>query len=108
MSDLPHLYYNRCGEPITHEQQMEEWKQPDFDWDKMKRVALQEQGDIRVSTVFLGLNHQYGGGPPLIFETMIFGGEYDEEQWRYTTEAEALQGHEAAVALAFGGEGGDA
>ena len=28
---------------------------------------------ITVSTVFLGLNHQYGAGPPLYFETMIFG-----------------------------------
>ncbi|KKL80285.1 hypothetical protein LCGC14_2006310 [marine sediment metagenome] len=102
MSDLHHIYYNRRGEPITHEQQMEEWKQSDFDWDKMKRVARQEQDDIVVSTVFLGLNHQYGDGPPLIFETMIFGGEHDEKQWRYTTEAEALQGHEVAVTLAFG------
>lgn len=25
-----------------------------------------------VSTVFLGLDHQYGHGPPLLFETMVF------------------------------------
>jgi hypothetical protein len=25
-----------------------------------------------VSTVFLGLDHQWGKGPPLLFETMIF------------------------------------
>ncbi len=102
MSDPHHIYYNRRGEPITFEQQMEEWKQSDFDWDKMKRVARQEQDDIVVSTVFLELNHQYGDGPPLLFETMIFGGEHDEEQWQYATEAEALQGHEVAVTLAFG------
>ena len=84
MSGLRHIHYNRRGEPITHEQQMEEWKQPDFDWDKMKRVALQEQGNIRVSTVFLGLNHQYGGGPPLIFETMIFGTRLKQKLYKAT------------------------
>ena len=27
---------------------------------------------VRVSTVFLGLDHQFGEGPPLLFETMAF------------------------------------
>ena len=32
-------------------------------------------GEIEVSTVFLGINHRFGDdGPPLVFETMIFGG----------------------------------
>ena len=26
-----------------------------------------------VSTVFLGVDHQVGDGPPLLFETMVFG-----------------------------------
>jgi len=51
--------------------------------------------DVRVSTVFLGLDHQFGDGPPLLFQTMIFGGEYD--QWRYSTWDEAVLGHNAAV-----------
>lgn len=51
---------------------------------------------IDVSTVFLGLNHQYGDGPPLLFETMIFGGEHDQYQERYSTWGEAEAGHEAA------------
>lgn len=50
-----------------------------------------------VSTVWLGLDHQYGDGPPLIFETQVFGGEWDAEQWRYTTEEEAARGHLAIV-----------
>ena len=93
--------YNRQGEPITYEQQMENWKRSEYDWDEMKRVALEEHDDVRVSTVFLGMNHNYGDGPPLLFETMIFGGEHDDKQWRYTTEAQALEGHKAAVVLAF-------
>lgn len=64
------------------------------------RVARTEIGDAYVSTVHLGLDHSYGfGGPPLIFETMIFGGNLDGEQWRYSTKEEALEGHERAVEL---------
>lgn len=51
-----------------------------------------------VSTVWLGLNHAFGAGPPVIFESMVFDtrdsmGEVDCE--RYSTEAEALAGHAA-------------
>jgi hypothetical protein len=36
-------------------------------------IVFQEEiaGGV-VSTVFLGLDHQYGAGPPLLFETMVF------------------------------------
>lgn len=53
--------------------------------------------DVMVSTVFLGIDHNFGGGPPILFETMIFGGPLDEAQYRYTTREIALIGHEAAV-----------
>jgi hypothetical protein len=56
---------------------------------------------VNVSTVFLGLDHSFGGGPPVLWETMIFGGPLDQRrQWRYRSKLEALRGHEAAVALA--------
>ena len=48
---------------------------------------------VRVSTVFLGLDHQWGNGPPLLFETMIFGGPHDQNQRRYSTWGEAEDGH---------------
>ena len=39
------------------------------------RVARDTVGGMDISTVFLGLNHQYiPGGRPLVFETMVFGG----------------------------------
>ena len=63
-------------------------------------VALTDHGDIRVSTVFLGLDHSYGDSPPLLFETMIFGGPHDEYQERYSTWDEAEEGHKRACALA--------
>jgi hypothetical protein len=54
----------------------------------------------RVSTVFLGLDHSFGGGPPLLFETMIFddkGTDVFGYQERYSTYKGAEQGHKAAI-----------
>lgn len=53
-----------------------------------------------ISTVFLGLDHSFGDGPPILFETMIFGGPEDEYQERYSTWEEAEEGHKKAVELA--------
>jgi hypothetical protein len=50
-----------------------------------------------VSTVFLGVDHSFGEGPPLIFETLVFGGPLDQEMERYSTMEQALAGHEAMV-----------
>jgi hypothetical protein len=68
------------------------------------RVALDERGDALVSTVFLGLDHSFtpGDGPPVLWETMIFGGKHDQYQERYTSHADAVEGHARAVAMAFG------
>jgi hypothetical protein len=65
-----------------------------------RHVAQDEVGAARVSTVFLGLNHQWGDGPPLIFETMIFGGPHDQYQVRSSTWAEAEAEHAKALAKA--------
>ena len=62
-----------------------------------RRVAKDRIGDVEVSTVFLGLDHSFGSGPPLLFETMVFGGPLDEEMDRYTTWDEAEAGHKAMV-----------
>ncbi len=56
--------------------------------------------DVRVSTVFLGLDHAFGSGPPILWETMIFGGKEDLYQDRYTSHEDAMIGHELALALA--------
>ena len=59
-----------------------------------------------VSTVDLGLNHQFDDNlPPLYYETMIFIKEniFEHEnpfkyyQERYTTEEEARKGHQEAI-----------
>lgn len=59
-------------------------------------VKKTEVGKLTVSTVFLGLDYQFGDGPPLLFETMVFGGP-DEVQERYSTWAEAEEGHDKIV-----------
>lgn len=70
-----------------------------FEDKKLRQIANTEFGDyIRISTVFLGLDHNFdGSGPPILFETMIFGSSLNEQQWRYATYEEAEKGHEAAV-----------
>jgi hypothetical protein len=65
-----------------------------------RRVAIDDFTGGRVSTVFLGLDHSLGNGPPILFETLIFGGPLDGEQWRYCTWKEAETGHQHALALA--------
>lgn len=72
------------------------------------RVALDEVGDYRISTVFLWLDHNYMNRmlhidnklEPQVFETMIFGTkEYDDYIERCGTRAHAIQQHETAVNL---------
>ena len=57
-----------------------------------------DQGNkIFVSTVFLGLNHAWNSNVPVLWETMIFGGEHDQYQERYTSHKDALEGHKKAI-----------
>lgn len=62
-----------------------------------RRVARDKIGNTEVSTVFLGLDHAFGGPVPLLFETMVFGGPLDGEENRYSTWDEAVAGHETMV-----------
>ena len=53
--------------------------------------------DCYVSTVFLGLDHSWGHGPKLLFETMVFQNGHSTDMDRYSTWTEAEAGHEAIV-----------
>lgn len=65
-----------------------------------RRVASDKINGVDVSTVFLGLDHNFmDDGPPLLYETMIFGGDHNGYQERYSTRQEALDGHEKAKKL---------
>lgn len=65
-------------------------------------VAKNIIGGVKISTVFSGIAHNSGEVPPVLFETMIFGGKHDNEQWRYTTWDLAVEGHKKAVELVKG------
>ncbi len=110
MNEFPGMYYKRDGTEIT----FDEWTAYMYEtgdqdaWQKLKRIAETTVGDWWISTVYLGMNHAIGGGPPLIFETMIFPTEAavqdtDESRWgerwqdRYSTEEQAIAGHAATV-----------
>lgn len=82
------------------------------EWSKDRQLADTTVEGRRVSTVFLGLDHSFFDGPPILFETMVFSAEtkmhdlfgepreYHEslDMRRYATYAEAMQGHEEVVA----------
>ncbi len=65
------------------------------------QVAFDEIAGVRISTTFLGLDHRFEpGGPPLVFETMIFPPALEEryferDQWRYSTWDDAEASHQA-------------
>ena len=69
-----------------------------------RRVAETKIEGIRVSTVFLGIDHNFNShGPPLLFETMVFGGEHDEMTDRYTTWTQAIKGHQQMCGFVYMG-----
>lgn len=55
--------------------------------------------NVEISTVFLGINHSMLHEAPVLFETVIFGGDHDQYQQRYHTWAEAEAGHKEACTM---------
>ena len=75
---------DEAGEPVA-EADLLTWSRWFEDGQKKgTRIVLREKiGDSEVSTVFLGMEHNFGApGPPVLWETMVFGGALDEEQDR--------------------------
>ena len=85
--------YDRTGEEIS----IERYAKLKMD-SKYSQVAKTIVNDLFVSTVWLGLDHSFGHGDPLIFETMVFN-KSGQSTWvrRYSTEPEAKQGHKEKV-----------
>ena len=62
------------------------------------RSATTRSVRLGVSTVFLGIDHNfYGSSGPVLFQPLIFDGPLADEMWRYSTYAEAERGHQEAV-----------
>jgi hypothetical protein len=98
--------YDREGKPIG----LGDWVAMREDHDHAIVAADYPVEGVRVSTAWLGLDHSFLVGPPVIFETMVFderrarkvtfGGcellarpTWDEWSQRYSTEDEARAGH---------------
>ena len=63
-----------------------------------RQVADDEINGCRVSTVWLGTDHNYFGGSPLVFETMVFQSRGNDKYCtRHTTWEQALAGHQEAI-----------
>lgn len=61
------------------------------------------EGRVVISTVFLGIDHAFGSGNPVLFETgVLVRGKTTEVLARYHTFLEALDGHTRYVGELFG------
>lgn len=73
-----------------------------FDDMEQRRIAFTRiSARITVSTVFLGIDYSFNGGPPLVFESLVFGGKHDGEMLRYSSYDEAVKGHNELVAMSL-------
>lgn len=81
------------------------WGQWLQDHPKERQLADDQIGNARVSTIFLGLDCGFHFRDahvvyrPMLWETMVFGGPYDQFQTRYTSRADALAGHGKIVQM---------
>lgn len=87
------LYYNMDGKQISLDEAGKLFADP-----ASRRVAFDKlPNGYDVSTVCLVIDHSFAfGGRPMIFETMVFGPD-SEDMERYSTKAEALEGHQRMV-----------
>lgn len=76
---------------------MEEWLLWQRNHPDGRRIDFTAVGKVRISTIFLTHDHAYPGMPPVLFETMVFGGPLNMERERYHTIEEAEAGHEQMV-----------
>jgi hypothetical protein len=82
---MKNAYYILDEHHNAVEVDMKTWAS-NFEIAKTRRVAIDRIKDIEISTVFLGMDHNFSDeGDPLLFETMIFGGPRDQYQERYCT-----------------------
>lgn len=99
MSRSPHFlgHYVLLGKLAVPEPDLLKWAR----WfEKADRHVFETQiGGIWISTVFLGLDHSFGRGLPILFETMIFRGGAGGEMFRCETWEQAEAQHKEAVAL---------
>ena len=87
------MHYKLEGKQVVEVKDLIEWAK----WFETadRHVAKETVGNSEISTVFLGIDHSFSAGPPLLFETLVFGGKLADEMDRYSTWQEAKKGHKA-------------
>lgn len=85
---------NDKGEPVK-EPDLMKWAQ----WleNANREVAKTKVGEALVSTVFLGLDYNFGQGPPVLWETLVFGGPHEDEQDRCSGSREQAEAMHARM-----------
>ena len=95
------MNWYKINDDKTTERLPEDFKLSDAYFESVhSRVGDDTVDNQRVSTVFLCMDHNWSEQEdhiPILFETMIFGGPYTEEMWRYSTYDEAKAGHDRIV-----------
>lgn len=86
------MFYNQQGEEIDRDT----WSKL-FDDHEWRQIWIYRWDGYTVSTVWLWLDHGFRKGKPLIFETMIFGGDRDGETYRYSNLEEARKWHKKII-----------
>jgi len=93
-------YFDWGGARITEEA----WATIRAEGNRLCRTVV---GPAAVSTVWLGYHPGIPSDPPLIFETMIFGGDYDCREWAHATRREAEENHLRIVQALLAGRDPD-
>lgn len=97
---MMHYVLNGAGEP-EREPDLMRWAKWLEKSGKARRVGQTEVGSVvTVSTVFLGLDHSFeGGGPPVLWETMVFGKDRKSQGgcWRCSGSREQAEAMHARV-----------
>jgi hypothetical protein len=93
-----HYILSDDGEPVP-EPDLMKWARW-FETTRFWRLAFDQISEyVVVSTIFLGLDHRFGGdGPPILWETMVFKNGEAQDMIRYSSRAAAMEGHEKLVA----------
>ena len=103
------IYYDRQGQPMTLHQWAEKFHDEHYTHLARDVIGPDEPLDpaplITVSTYWLGVNPNWRNEEPLIYETLIIGGQYDATAMRYATETQAREGHQRVVDVLRAGHG---
>ncbi len=98
MSLIEHYKLDENGNPVEMEDFLAwaRWIEDHYD---CRVIGKDFINDDKVSTIFLGLDHDVEeGGKPLLWETWIFSSDgYSEGVKRYSSKQEAIDGHAEVV-----------